>query len=145
MGDDMVNICDENNNLTGEKCLTREAHEKGLWHRASYVWIYNSQGEILIQLRAKDKKLFPGMWDISAAGHVRFCEEPLVCALRETKGEVGLKVGEKELEFWKITKNRIDFKGVKNYEFYYVYFLRFDGKISDLKLQKEEVILDLFL
>lgn len=68
MGDELVDICDENNNLHGIRKTTSEAHRAGLWHRASHVWIYNSKGEILLQLRAKEKLLYPDMWDISAAG-----------------------------------------------------------------------------
>src|SRR3989344_5119599 len=119
MADEIIDICDEDNNLLNIQKMKSEAHKTGLWHRASHIWIYNSNGEILLQLRAKEKPLYPDMWDISAAGHISAGEDPITSGLRDVKEEIGLKI--------------------KNNEFYYVYFFKFDGNINQLKLQKEEV------
>ena len=91
MADELIDICDKNNNHINIQKMKSEAHKDGLWHRASHIWIYNSNGEILLQLRAKEKELYPDMWDISAAGHVSAGEEPIVSGLREVKEELGLK------------------------------------------------------
>lgn len=37
MPDEMIDICDENNNLTGIQKKKSEAHESGLWHRAAHI------------------------------------------------------------------------------------------------------------
>lgn len=139
MGDELVDICDENNNLTGIQKLKSEAHRNGLWHRAAHIWIYNSKGEILLQLRAKSKYLYPDMWDMSVAGHVPAGEEPVVSAVREIEEEIGLKVKKEDLELFKIRKSGAVFRKIINNEFNYVYFLKFDGDIKKLKLQDEEV------
>ncbi len=60
MVDELIDICDENNNLLKIQKMKSEAHRDGLWHRTSHVWIYNSNGEILLQLRAKTKTFFVG-------------------------------------------------------------------------------------
>ncbi|MDP2864142.1 MAG: NUDIX domain-containing protein [bacterium] len=139
MIDELVDICDENNNLLGIQKMGNEAHKNGLWHRASHVWIYNSKGEILLQLRAKNKELYPDMWDISAAGQVGAGEEPIVSGLREIEEEIGLSVKEGDLDFFKVKKCKAIFRNIKDNEFCYVYLFKFDGDIKNLNLQDEEV------
>ena len=139
MADEFIDICDASNNLTGIQKMKSEAHRDGLWHRNSHIWIYNSKGEILLQLRAKEKLLFPDVWDISVAGHVGFGEGPVVSGLREMTEEVGLKIKQEDLHFFEIRKTQTVYKDIKNNEFYYVYLFKFDGDIGSLKLQNEEV------
>ena len=139
MADELIDICDEHNNLTGIQDWKNKAHQTGLWHRGAHIWIYNSKKELLLQLRAKEKPLYPNMWDISVAGHVSTGEQPIQAALREIKEEIGLSVKKSNLSFFKIIKHKTIFKKIKNNEFYYVYFLKIDKKINELKLQKEEV------
>lgn len=139
MADELIDIFDENNNSVVNQKMKGEAHRDGLWHRTAHIWIYNSKGEILLQLRAKDKLLYPDVWDISAAGHVSAGEDPITSGLREIKEEIGLKAKQEDLDFWMIRKHEAVFRDIKNNEFYYVYFLKFDGDISQLKLQDEEV------
>ncbi len=139
MDDEIIDIVDKNNNPLGIQKTKNEVHRDGLWHRASHIWIYNSKGEILLQLRAKEKSLYPNKWDISAAGHISTGEDPITSGLREAEEEIGLKIKKENLDFFKIIKHKDVFRDIKNNEFYYVYFLRFDGDITRLKLQKEEV------
>lgn len=139
MADELIDICDEHNNLTHIRKMKSEAHKDGLWHRAAHIWIYNSKGKILLQLRAKKKLLYPDMWDISAAGHVAAGEDVVTSGLREIEEEIGLKVKQKDLEFFTIKKVKAIYKDIQNNEFHYVYFLKFDGDGKTLKLQHEEV------
>lgn len=139
MADELIDICDKNNNLLGIKKMKSEAHKNGLWHRAAHIWVYNSKGEILLQFRAKTKDLFPNMWDVSAAGHVSAGEEPIDSVLREIKEEIGISAKKEKIEFFKIIKWHGVFRRIINNEFYYVYLYKFDGDIVNLKLQKEEV------
>lgn len=139
MADELIDICDENNNLLGVQKMKSEAHRDGLWHRAAHIWIHNSQGEILLQLRAKNKELYPAVWDTAAAGHVSAGEDPLSAALREVKEEIGLAFNKEDLEFIKIFKREVIFRHMNNKEFYYVYLSKYDGDIRTLKLQEEEV------
>ena len=139
MADELIDICDENNVPLHMQKMKSEAHKDGLWHRTSHIWIYNSQGEILLQLRSTEKPLYPNMWDISAAGHVAAGEDPITSGLREVEEEIGLKLTENDLDFWMMRKVKAIFREIKNNEFYYVYFFQFDGNIDQLTLQKEEV------
>lgn len=139
MADELIDICDEDNNLLGIRKMKSEAHQKGLWHRAAHIWIYNSKKEVLLQLRAKNKKLYPGVWDCSSAGHVSSGEEPLVSGVREAKEEIGLSIKKEYLEFFKIFKREQVYQNMADKEFYYAYFYKYDGDIMNLELQKEEV------
>jgi len=50
-----------------------------------------------------------------------------------------LKLHKEDLNFFIIKKHQEIFREVKNNEFRYVYFFKFDGNINQLKLQEEEV------
>ena len=139
MADELLDICDDNNNFSGVQKMKSEAHRKGLWHRAAHIWIYNSKGDVLIQLRAKEKPLYPDVWDISAAGHVGAGEDPIDSGIREIMEEIGLQLSRNDLDFWMIRKTQSVFRDIINNEFCYVFFYRFDGEVDNLKLQKEEV------
>jgi len=139
MADELIDIVDENNNLTGVQKMKSEAHRDGLWHRAAHIWIYNSKGEILLQLRAKGKSIGSDVWDLSAAGHIGAGEDPTISALRETQEELGLDVKSEDLESYKVIPEKMGAKDIENNEFHYVYLMRYDGDINNLKIQEEEL------
>ena len=139
MGDELIDVVDEENNLLKIQKMKSEAHAKGLWHRAAHVWIYNSEGKVMLQFRAKNKLLFPAVWDISVGGHVAAGEEALVSAMRETEEELGIKANVSDFDFIRIMKIAIKYKDIDNKEFIYVYLLKFDGNIDELSVQEEEV------
>jgi len=139
MADELIDIYNENNKPLSLSKMKSEAHKKGLWHRAAHIWIYNHKGEILLQLRSQEKDLYPNKWDVSVAGHVSAGEEPITSAIREIKEEIGLSVEAKDLDFIKIRKAEVFFENIINKEFYYIYFMKFDGNVNELILQEEEV------
>lgn len=138
MTDEMIEIYNENEDLIGKK-MKSKAHGEGLWHKAVHIWIYTPKKKVLLQLRNKDKDIFPDMWDISAAGHVSLNESPKDTALREVKEELGIRIDKKDLEFYKKVKSSIKSNGLKNSEFIYIFFYRFEGSKKDLNIQKEEL------
>jgi len=56
------------------------------------VFVFDSKGDVWTQLRPKDKKHYPGVWDISACGGVLSSESNQQAAQRETLEEMGIKV-----------------------------------------------------
>ncbi len=91
------------------------------------------RGGILVQKRALTKKKNPGKWDMPSAGHVDAGETLLEACVRETKEELGLNCSQKDFIFLKEWLNQ------KDWEFGEVFLLKTTAKISDMKLQKEEV------
>jgi len=65
-----------------------DAHRDGVWHATIHVWILDDESRILLQHRSYEKQYFPGMWDISAAGHIAPGED----GTREVAEELGAVV-----------------------------------------------------
>ena len=59
---ELIDIVDENNELTGQVEERWTAYEKGLWRRTVSCWILNEKGEVLMQKRASNKKRNPNKW-----------------------------------------------------------------------------------
>jgi isopentenyl-diphosphate Delta-isomerase len=69
----------------------QKAHESGLLHRAFSVFLFDLQGQMLIQRRASGKYHSPNLWANACCGHPR-PEEPLVqSAKRRLKEELGVQ------------------------------------------------------
>lgn len=134
MENEKFDIIDENNNLLGIVKSRAEVH-KNLrdWHRTTGINIINSQKQILCQKRSEKKDAEPGMWQSHFGGHLRAGETFEKNAIAELKEELGLEIDPKNLIPLEIRKNN-EFK-----HFIQGYILRWDGDISKLKLQKEEV------
>lgn len=139
MADELIDLVNEKNELTGEQKPWSEVHNKALLHRSVHIWIYNSKDEVLLQLRSKEKYTFPNLWDISCAGHVDLNEDPKTSALRELKEELGLTVDPQNLKFRNIEREQKSSQNFIENEFCYIYLLKFDGAANTLVLQKEEV------
>src|SRR3990167_10446850 len=75
---------DENENDLGEVSVSK-AHQEGLLHRISVVYLTNDKNQVLIQKRDD------GRLDHSAAGHVDAGESYLKAAARELEEELGVK------------------------------------------------------
>ena len=138
---ELIDILDENGNVTGVSKSILEVHRNGLWHQTSHIWVFNSKGEVILQKRAKKKMSHPDLWDISAAGHVSKGEHPDKTAIRELYEEIGIKANFRELKKIKVKKVSINIpeKNYYNNEFDHIYLYKFDRDISKLKLQKSEV------
>ncbi len=92
------------------------AHEEGILHRAFSVFLFNANGEMLLQRRALSKYHSPGQWSNACCSHPRPGEETdqaarrrlfeelrVVCDVQEQytfiyKAEVGNKLIEHELD-----------------------------------------------
>ncbi|KAH9667587.1 Nudix hydrolase 3 [Citrus sinensis] len=58
-----------------------EVHRVGDYHRTVNAWIFaESTQELLLQRRADFKDSWPGMWDISSAGHISAGDSSLISA-----------------------------------------------------------------
>lgn len=141
MEEEAVDIFDCDDRPTGNVVPKKQAHEQGLWHRSAHVWIYNDRGNILMQKRAATKDTFPGLWDISVAGHISTGESPLIGALREIREEIGTEARPEELEY--LTTIHMEYpypqRGCINREHCYVYLMKRNLDPNKLTLQKEEV------
>jgi isopentenyl-diphosphate delta-isomerase len=67
-----------------------KAHELGLLHRAVSVFIFNSDGQLLIQQRADGKYHSAGLWANTCCSHPYPKENTKLAAVRRLKEEMGL-------------------------------------------------------
>lgn len=75
-----------------------EAHEKGLLHRAFSVFVFNNEGQLLLQQRALHKYHTPGKWANTCCSHQRDGELSIDAGKRRLEEEMGFVT---DLEFRK--------------------------------------------
>lgn len=69
-----------------------DVHRLGLWHQTFHAWIVTETDGtpfVWFQRRSMKKQQYPGMWDITVAGHL-LCGEQPVDGLREIQEELGI-------------------------------------------------------
>ena len=80
----------------GNPCGTRPravCHRQGLRHAVVHLWCVQERGgapAVWLQQRALDRPLYPGLFDLTATGHVDPGETPLEAVVREAREEAGL-------------------------------------------------------
>ena len=129
---EFIDIVDENDNLTGEIKDRDFVHNNNLYHRHVSCFILNKKGEVLLQRRSITKKKNPGIWS-KTGGHVDTGETVIDALKREVKEEIGLEMDDNNIFFMN------KFKSTNPNYFSYGYIYITDNKISDYKLQLDEV------
>jgi isopentenyldiphosphate isomerase len=135
---ELLDVVDENNNLTGIQKNKDIIHEKGLLHREIAVFIQNEKGEFLIQKRSANKKQAPNKWCLTT-GHVELGEEYDKAAIREVKEELGIEIKEEDLIPLGIFKQSVKSGKAINNSFMKYYFYKTNKKIEDYIIQLEEL------
>jgi len=90
--DELFIIVDKNDTIFGYKTRYECHHDPLLIHRTVGVLLYNAKGELLLQKRSITKDMEPGLWGISAAGHVTKGQTDDEAVHRELKEELGIDV-----------------------------------------------------
>lgn len=87
MPENVILVTPDDQPLGAEEKL--KAHLEGKLHRAFSVFIFNSQGEMLLQRRALHKYHSPGLWSNACCSHPRPGEDSEAAAHRRMKEEMG--------------------------------------------------------
>jgi len=124
---EQVILVDELDNQVGvmEKM---EAHEKALLHRAFSIFIFSSNGQMLLQQRALTKYHSAGLWTNACCSHPRPGETNLAAASRRLYEEMGFNCLIREV-FHFIYKAPFD-NGLTEHEFDHVFVGTYDGLID---------------
>lgn len=88
--EDLVVLVDEFDREVGTARKSEVHHAETPLHRAFSIFLFNEEGELLMQQRALSKKTWPGVWSNSCCGHVRPGESAEAAAHRRLEFELGL-------------------------------------------------------
>lgn len=137
--EEKFDVLNERGEFTGQVATREECHNKGLWHRAVYGFIIDNRGNVLLQKRSSDKKLWPNIWDVTVGGHVDSGEFGREALIRETKEELGIEITETDIRYL-VGSTSINEKGnIINKHYNECYLITKNIDVSKIKLQKEEV------
>ena len=89
MADEIFDIFDANNVKTGQLGRS-EVHTQGFYHRSVHVLVFNQAQELLLQQRALNKDICPGLWDLSVGEHCAPNEAAHATAQRGLQEELGI-------------------------------------------------------
>lgn len=131
MDDELLDLVNEKDEVIGETWKSKANADPKLIHREAAVIIYNKDGRILFQKRGLSKKVSPGLWQVTAAGHVEKGEDPEKTAHRELSEEVGFDT---DLKYFDKTLD----KRINETRFTYWYVGKFPNG-AKIKIQKDEV------
>lgn len=92
-----VDVLGADGTKTGEAKPKPDVHRDGDWHRAAHLWIVTPDRRVLLQRRSLEKENWPGLWDVSVAGHLSAGESAEEAAVREAREEIGLEVDPRAL------------------------------------------------
>ncbi len=120
-------LVDEDDNETGFLAKSLAHDGDGTLHRAFSVFLFNADGELLVQQRAGTKRLWPRYWSNSCCSHPRRGETISVATRRRLHEELNV---EAELEYVYKFSYRADFGelGSEN-ELCHVFLGRISGEM----------------
>jgi len=133
-------VLDETGIPTGKLADKSAVHTQQLWHGVVNVWVVNSKGELLMQLRAPGVELSPSVWDVSTGSHVRPGETPQAAAQRCLQSELGIAVAPQELKhlFNIQCKNPLP-NGTTHNVFGHVFLVQQDVDIASLQVDPAKI------
>ena len=112
-----------------------EAHQKALLHRAFSVFIFNTNGEMLLQQRAIDKYHSGGLWTNTCCSHPYERQETKPAAEKRLQEEMGFTT-ELTKVFDFIYKAPFD-NGLTEHEYDHVFTGKYDGVVIPDKSEVE--------
>ena len=83
-------LVDADDNETGYGTKADCHDGKGVLHRAFSLFLFNKAGELLLQQRSSQKRLWPGFWSNSCCSHPRRGETVLVATQRRLHDELNI-------------------------------------------------------
>ncbi|ULU23615.1 isopentenyl-diphosphate Delta-isomerase [Dyella terrae] len=89
--DEPLVLVDEHDRETGFLDKAAAHHGQGILHRAFSLFVFNTDGELLLQQRAEGKRLWPGYWSNTCCSHPRRGETMETAIHRRLGEELGMQ------------------------------------------------------
>lgn len=131
---ELVDIVDDADRVL-RQATRAEMRRHNLLHRAVYVLVVSSRGELFVHRRTESKDVFPGHWDLTVGGVVAAGEDYRRAAERELAEELGIAPALQRL-------GPVRYQDVDTRLLGDVYLARHDGPVT---LQREEIAAGAFV
>ena len=129
---ELFDVVDENDEIIGSATREEVHGNPSLIHRVVHVLVFNSSGELYLQLRCPDKDVMPNRWDTSVGGHVDAGEEYDAAAVRETREELSIRIDQLEPLYRYLHRNEHESEMIRTYRLIWDGPVSFDpGEITD--------------
>lgn len=138
--DEQLTVFDEYGKRIGS-AARKEVHRIGLWHETFHCWLasaFEGTDYLYIQKRSHLKKDYPGLLDITAAGHL-LLGETVADGVREVEEELGISIPFSSLTSLGSVKYSAVFGDFIDNELARLYIGRCPHTFAPFHLQKEEV------
>ncbi len=138
---ELIDVLTPDGHSTGIRKPKDAVHRDGDWHRAAHVWIVSPRKHVLLQRRSLRKENNPGLWDVSAAGHLSAGESAIEAAVREVREELGLSIAPDELRFLATMREScvLNQSTYFDMEFHEIFVVEREVELASLTLDPEEV------
>ncbi|UOQ47064.1 NUDIX domain-containing protein [Gracilibacillus caseinilyticus] len=140
MEQELLKVFDENEKHTGIASRA-DVHTYGYWHEVFHCWFISRESNtdyVYIQLRSDSKKDYPGLFDITAAGHL-LANETVEDGVREIEEELGVTLRFDQLSSLGIMKYTNVQQHFIDKEMANVFLNQGSFDLEDFTLQEEEV------
>ena len=128
---ELVDLYDENRVPLGKTAERHAPKEAGEYRMVGHVCVFNGRGQLLVQKRTAEKRIWPGYWDVSVGGGVDAGETSRQGAEREFREELGYALDLSDVR----PSVTVNFAG--GFDDFYIVKREIDE--TALTLQKEEV------
>jgi isopentenyldiphosphate isomerase len=127
---ELVDVVDAEDRVIG-RATRAEMRQRNLRHRATYILLFNSRGQLFVHRRSASKDVFPSYYDVAVGGVVGAGESYDQGARRELAEEVGITtVAPKPITSFHYADDANQVNGR-------VYSCTYDGALT---LQREEIV-----
>lgn len=90
MADELLDIVNDEDIIIGQE-MRSTVHQLGLQHRGVHVFLFTSDGRMLVQKRSEDRAQYPSALDCSVSEHVKAGESYIEAAMRGMREEMGVE------------------------------------------------------
>jgi isopentenyldiphosphate isomerase len=126
---ELIDVIDDDGRVVGQ-VTRREMRTRRLPHRATYLLVFNSKGELFIHQRTATKDVYRSYWDLTIGGVVAAGEDFDQGAKREGLEELGVEIEPVPLFPFRYADERSVVQGM-------VYRVLHEGPF---RLQPEEIV-----
>ncbi len=143
--DELFDLVNESGEIIGSAWRSECHGNPRLMHPVVHCLVTNAGGDLLLQLRARDKLIQPGKWDTSVGGHFARGEDVRAALVREMEEEIGVAAGdcgEPVFLYRYVMRNAVECELVHTFACQYEGpFVRLESEIDELRFWSRQEVM----